>query len=241
MTVKKGDLHRTRVHQYCMKEDLAPLQKLQRALTPLKDGDAGEKETFGSMLNRETSVRTGMKRLAELHPDEYYRNGGRIMPMLRLRIGRPVKPKYSLDQFSLVGHELPLSLLKPILLHGSSEVGKTAMALAHFEYPHLISNMDDLKHIGLDCDGLVFDDMNFSHLTAEECIALLDMEYERTIKCRYYNAEIPAGLPRVFTSNAPMIFPPGRTAAQQAAIDRRYTIIGPITADLRVLPVAVQG
>ena len=55
------------------------------------------------------------------------------------------------------------------------------------------------------------------------------------------NAEIPAGLPRVFTSNAPMIFPPGRTAAQQAAIDRRYTIIGPITADLRVLPVAVQG
>ena len=175
------------------------------------------------MLNRETSVRTGMKRLAELHPDEYYRNGGRIMPMLRLRIGRPVKPKYSLDQFSLVGHELPLSLLKPILLHGSSEVGKTAMALAHFEYPHLISNMDDLKHIGLDCDGLVFDDMNFSHLTAEECIALLDMEYERTIKCRYYNAEIPAGLPRVFTSNAPMIFPPGRTAAQQAAIDRRYT------------------
>ena len=163
------------------------------------------------------------------------------MPMLRLRIGRPVIPKYSLDQFSLEGYDLPLPLDKAILLHGNSEVGKTAMALAHFEHPHLITAMDDLKQIGLDCDGLVFDDMDFTHLNPEQCIALLDMEYERSIKCRYYNAEIPANLPRIFTSNAPMIFPPGRTAAQQYAINRRYTNIGPITADLRVQPAALQG
>ena len=238
VTIRRGEANRTRVHNYCTKEDPAPLQHLLRPLTPLPtpgDGGAAEPATFGEMLNTVTNVRTGMKRLMDEYPDEFYRNGGRIMPMLTMRLGRTCTPTYNITQFHLEGYGLPLPVQeKAIVLYGNSEIGKTALALAHFERPLLVTCFDDLKKIGLDCDGLVFDDMDFTHLTAEGVIAILDMEFERSIKCRYQDAEIPAGLPRIFTTNVPEIFPPGRTEAQQRGIARRYTRIGPLKADLRV-------
>ena len=52
---------------------------------------------------------------------------------------------------------------KSIVIQGASHVGKTQWALAHFKYPLLVSEMDDLKYISLRTDGLVFDQMRFTH------------------------------------------------------------------------------
>ena len=79
-----------------------------------------------------------------------------------------------------------------IVLQGASHVGKTQFALAHFKRPLLVTRMDDLKYISLSTDGLVFDQMRFTHpedraklnLTADELINLLDKEVSRSIGAR---------------------------------------------------------
>ena len=50
-------------------------------------------------------------------------------------------------------------------------------------------------------DGIIMDDMSFTHLPATSIIHLLDVENTRSIHCRNTNASIPAGMPRVFTIN----------------------------------------
>lgn len=66
--------------------------------------------------------------------------------------------------------------------------------------------------------GIIFDDMNFSHLHREAQLALLDTYEDRQIHIRYTVAEIPAGTPRIITTN----LPPGNILAlQDEAICRR--------------------
>ena len=100
--------------------------------------------------------------------------------------------------------------------------------------------MDCLRHIvprgKYKSTTVVFDEFNYRKvntvgMSAEECIALLDMSTPATLPARYKDIVIPAGLPRIFTTNLDLmtptthIFPPGANAEQQAGIDRRYRII----------------
>ena len=55
-----------------------------------------------------------------------------------------------------------LELDSPIVLHGVSGAGKTEFAVAHFHKAHIVRRRDDLKNISFTCDGLVFDDMDFT-------------------------------------------------------------------------------
>ena len=59
---------------------------------------------------------------------------------------------------------IPLAKLqsKAIVICGASHIGKTHFALAHFDYPLLVSEMDDLKNKSLRTDGIVFDQMRFN-------------------------------------------------------------------------------
>ena len=96
---------------------------------------------------------------------------------------------------------------------------------------------DDLKKISFACDGLVFDDMDFTDWKCEEVIALLNWTKGRSIAARYSDAQIPALIPLIFITNRGMtsafdsIFPSGRTAEQQSAIVRRYECV-PVTGPL---------
>lgn len=95
---------------------------------------------------------------------------------------------------------------KAVVLTGLSGAGKTAFALAHFQKPKMVSHIDDLKEFNpLEHDGLVFDDMSFGHWPVTSCIHIIDMEYDRTINCRYQVGFIPSGFPRFFTSNLPLM------------------------------------
>ena len=127
------------------------------------------------------------------------------MQMLQQRIGQAERVDFSLADFL----HPPLDLSKSCVLFGASEIGKTRFALAHFQYPLLIKNIEDLRKISLRTDGLVFDDMRFTHpddprklnLSPEQTIALLDIELACSIGARYSDIFIPAGMPRIFNTN----------------------------------------
>ena len=166
------------------------------------------------------------------------------MQMLQQRIGHAERVMFSLADFL----HPPLDLSKSCVLFGASEIGKTRFALAHFQYPLLVKNIEDLKKISLRTDGLVFDDMRFTHpddlrklnLSPEQTIALLDIELACSIGARYSDIFIPAGMRRIFTTNRRLpieaIFPAGVNPDQQRGIDRRQHIYGPLQQDLRRNP-----
>ena len=109
--------------------------------------------------------------------------------------------------------------------------------------------MEDLKKVSLRTTHLVFDEMRFdgrdddtagreSKLSPQELIKLLDVEHNRSISARYKDAQIPKGMPRIFTTNSPLLphdhfFPRGRDAVEQYAIDSRYIKKGWLANDIR--------
>ena len=66
-------------------------------------------------------------------------------------------------------------------------------------YKNLLHILKQLR--SLTPDGLIFDDMNFSHWPPNGCIHLCDMELPRSINVKCTTAKIPAFMPRVFTTN----------------------------------------
>lgn len=112
---------------------------------------------------------------------------------------------------------------RAIVLTGTSGVGKTQYALAHFRKPLLLSHIDQLKELKKDHDGIVFDDMTFRHWPPQSCIHLLDLELPRAINVKYGIATLPSKLPRFFTSNRDFrgMFSEHADVAEWAAIERR--------------------
>jgi len=90
---------------------------------------------------------------------------------------------------------------KALVLKGTANCGKTNWALSQFKKPLLICELDQLKEITQDTDGLVFDEMLFGHHPKQSMIYLLDMAFDRVIRTRHSNAIIPKGLARIFTCN----------------------------------------
>lgn len=90
---------------------------------------------------------------------------------------------------------------RAIVLMGFSGCGKTSYALSHFLRPVLVSHIEDIKKIKNTTDGVVFDDMSFTHWPRTSCIHILDLEHSRSINVRYGTVVLPKGLPRFFCSN----------------------------------------
>ncbi|OMJ15148.1 hypothetical protein AYI70_g7458 [Smittium culicis] len=107
---------------------------------------------------------------------------------------------------------------------------KTAYALTLFEKPLVVSSYRMLLDLRDEHDGIVFDDMSFTNLSHEESIYITDLKLPRPIKIKELKTEviIPAGMPRVFTSNKKIFnFHP--------AIQRRLVFIN-CNYDLRLYP-----
>ena len=108
---------------------------------------------------------------------------------------------------------------KALVLRGSGDSGKTNWALAQFKYPILIGDMDDLKNLPEECDGLVFDELLFDLCAKKTNVYITDMKFGRTIRCRNVNAKIPRGMQRIFCcNNDENVF------MQHECMTRRYTL-----------------
>lgn len=150
-----------------------------------------------------------------------YHNGMRTLKRAYDVMNKPSIVVWKMENFT---HE-PLDLSKSVVLWGASNIGKTYFALAHFQNPVMVTHLDDLllfdpkRH-----DGLVFDELTFTHLPVSQRIGLVDLDFDRSIHIRYTTVIIPKGTKRIFTNNLQSVFiDPRETLSfdQADAINRR--------------------
>lgn len=192
---------------------------------------ARKKKTWAVAMKEAKSVSEALEWLWENDPARALTHGTTIKRNLELFMPIVLKPQFEATDFNIT-----LNLNKAVVLHGAANAGKTQLALAQGANPLLVTQVDDLGALRPGFHShVVFDDMSFGQgglgWNAEQIISLLDMDETRSIKCRYFNARIPAGMPRIFTTNKSMdypfshIFPAGINAHQLEAIRRRYITI----------------
>jgi hypothetical protein len=236
---------RTKVIYYTQKD------KLYIASPNLLNYDEESEETgpaWAIAMNHARTVEEGMHTLMHRYPGVFYSSAGRVRDALELRLGRTEPARFTLASFTIPPIAPAMLASKALVLQGAPAIGKTQFALAHFKRPLLVTRMDDLKYISLSTDGLVFDQMRFTHpedraklnLTADELINLLDKEVSRSIGARYRDARIPRDMPRLFTTNRRVlagepIFPSG-TPAENDAISSRIEVSRWLDTDLRSNP-----
>lgn len=173
--------------------------------------------TYKEALEAPT-VREGMRIIKENKPRDYCLYGSTIERNLNQAAKKPFTHKYKLCDFN----RERLIFDKTSHVYGPSGTGKTSFVVAHFDNPLLVSHIDALKKLTPDHDGIVFDDMSFTHYPTEAVIHLVDQDMDRDIHVRYGTAHIPAGTPKVFTHNTKEIFyKQEANEDQKTAIERR--------------------
>lgn len=107
-----------------------------------------------------------------------------------------------------------------LVISGKSGVGKSTWVKWKAPKPALwVTHIDDLRHYreGFH-QSIIFDDMSFGHIPREAQIHLVDTFDSRSIHVRYGTVFLPAGIPRVFTTNLRTPF------SEDDAIARRISI-----------------
>lgn len=113
----------------------------------------------------------------------------------------PITPTHPLESFP---EDWPREMdwKYSIILWGASGIGKTSFARAILPKALIISHLDQLKHYDPErYDGIIFDDMSFTHIPREAQIHLVDIDLQRAIHIRYGIGIIPANTKKIFTTN----------------------------------------
>jgi len=111
---------------------------------------------------------------------------------------------------------------KSHIFWGEAGIGKTEFALTHFSKPFLCSHIDELREFDPEIyDGVIFDDMSFTHTPRTNQIHLLDIDQDRAIHLRNITGFIPANTKKIFTCN---VDDGGIVDLNDAAIRRRVEI-----------------
>lgn len=142
----------------------------------------------------------------------------------RIRPGVRPDPRFAFMQ-------LPESWDKSYVICGPSGSGKTTWAanrmVERFGTILVINAIDQLKELDINLHkAILFDEIRFTghpdtgkgQWPLEAQIAVCDTERGRSVHCRYSNAAIPAGFPRVFTCTHTLPF------SHDFQIERRITL-----------------
>lgn len=163
------------------------------------------------------------------------------------------KPKFTKENFKKVPEAEKHDFSKKVMiLRGKPNKGKTQYAKTFFKKPLIVRHPDKLKSFDENThDGIIFDDQSYGHWPRESVIHLFDVEEEADINVKNSMVTLPAGVPRIFTTNRQIrvyerdyndvpvhskdkSFLPAKLDENDNAIDRRCNIID-VTYDLRVL------
>lgn len=187
----------------------------------------GRQEQFGLVLEQKDFV-AAFAKVKELLPADYVLHYDNVRKHL-MQIYAPKEVNVrAAGSFNRPMLDKQVLSRCAVVLSGKSGCGKTAYALAQFERPFMCSHIDQLKTFCfMEHDGIVFDDMSFSHWPPSGCIHLCDTEYDRYINCRHSTGFLPKNYPRIFTTNLGFqsLFSEKCNDEQWKALERRCVII----------------
>lgn len=184
------------VMKYCVKEgdfltskgmSVAKCEPWKEALELAKEGKATE--ALQALENG--NERTRRDRL--LHSDSLAKTFQALAPATAHLSSLPLAVYGTLFEWNRRAHTL--------LIFGITNVGKTTLATSLLPNALLTRHLDLLADYSLGYDGIILDDMSFNHLHDEAQIALLDLAFDSQVHVRYRVARIPAGTPRIITTN----------------------------------------
>lgn len=137
------------------------------------------------------------------YPRDYFLHSDAITRTVTVLSAKPTIPKY--ENFKMPDELKFWDRSKQCLfIHGESGLGKTEFSKWLLGSCYLCSELDAIKEFDpLIHKGIIFDDITLGLLPKESVLSLIDLENTRQVKCRYRNAVIPAGTPRIITSNSP--------------------------------------
>lgn len=144
-----------------------------------------------------------LKRVAEAAPTAFVKYHKGLTELKRVLTPVVHAPQHTLASF--LPDPIPAETLArlSIVFIGPTNIGKTSFALAHFKAPLYVQHVDDLRSLDTEVhDGIVLDDMVFSHWPVQSVIHLVDLEHPSEIHCRYSNAMVPPRFPRIFCANS---------------------------------------
>lgn len=155
-------------------------------------------------LARSGDVKAAFDAVAEARPDMVLTAGTRIKTNLQMLAD---DGKQEDDNKFTNFINIPAKMLQwqrtqhSLWLIGPSGVGKTEYAKSLFNNALLVSHVDQLKKLGAEHDGIIFDDFSICHWPREAGIHITDLANKRGINVKHGVVVIPKGMPRVFCSN----------------------------------------
>lgn len=132
------------------------------------------------------------------------------------------------DKFKRLTSKMEWNHKLTLLIVGEAGIGKTTWAKQMMPRPILfVSHLEDLRKFKMNYHkSILFDDVSITHMPLTSQIHIVDTENPRSIHVRYGTVRIPAGVPKVFTSNT---FP---VTSEYPAIKRRTQFLSCFKDDL---------
>lgn len=110
---------------------------------------------------------------------------------------QPCTIQYTLDQFTEPRIPQEELATKTIVLIGTTWLGKTKYAKAHFKNPAVIRSGGDYFKINPTTDGIIFDDMEICKWTPSYLKTIVDLKVTGRQKIKYGLIYLPEGVPRI--------------------------------------------
>lgn len=186
---KKWAAYCTKEENYLTNMDLSSFDSNENVWIRAKDlAEGGDLREATDLLENDPKSARDML----IHGEAIRRN-------LNAKKRRNLTILYDLEDFNL---DWNWDVTKTLILTGPTATGKTALAKALLPLALMASHIDAIKsYDSTRYEGIIFDDMAFTQWPREAQIHLADTAEDRDIHCRYVNATIPAGTPRIITSN----------------------------------------
>lgn len=171
-----------------------------------KDGNYKE---FGEASDPRPGRRTDLEHVvADIREGATVQELWNNHPRSMIMYGRGIKEAHKMlrerspvTTYELSSFRWQLGEFKVTILWGEPGIGKTEFARAVLPKALFVSHIDDLGRLDETYDGIIFDDMNFSHLPRTAQIHLVDWTQSRSIHIRYGTATIPRETRKLFVTN----------------------------------------